>query len=161
MPTLTGSIELNRCNNTALRKASRRLSQVYDEILEPSGLKATQLSILAEIDRRGDEPPTMKTLAEALVMDRSTLGQNIRPLERDGLLALTDNPTDGRSKNVVLTKDGKGKVVEAEAMWRMAQDLFEKNFGVGEAAALRKALLLIATDTLPARASQDSLPYSK
>jgi DNA-binding MarR family transcriptional regulator len=151
MHTLTGSIELNRCNNTALRKASRRLSQAYDEILEPSGLKATQLSILAEIDRRGDEPPTMKALAEALVMDRSTLGQNIRPLERDGLLALTDNPTDGRSKNVVLTKAGKGKVVEAEVMWRIAQDLFEKHFGAREAAALRKALLLIATDTLPAR----------
>jgi DNA-binding MarR family transcriptional regulator len=151
MHTLTGSIELNRCNNTALRKASRRLSQAYDEILEPSGLKATQLSILAEIDRRGDEPPTMKALAEALVMDRSTLGQNIRPLERDGLLALTDNPTDGRSKNVVLTKAGKGKVVEAEVMWRIAQDLFETHFGAREAAALRKALLLIATDTLPAR----------
>jgi len=156
MTSLTGSIELNRCNNTALRKAARRLSQAYDEILEPSGLKSTQLSILAEVDRRGDEPPTMKMLADALVMDRSTLGQNIRPLERDGLLALADNRADGRSKHVVLTKMGKKKVAQAEIMWRTAQNVFEKKFGAKEAAALRTTLLEIATDVFPARTPRGS-----
>ena len=81
----------NRCNCAALRKASRRLSQLYDSALAPSGLKSTQFAMLAEIERRTDEPPTIRDLADALVMDQSTIGQNLRPLERDGLVSLQLN----------------------------------------------------------------------
>jgi DNA-binding MarR family transcriptional regulator len=145
----TAPVDFDLCNNTALRKASRRLSQMYDEIVAPCGLKSTQLSILFEIARWADAPPTMKELAVALVMDRSTLGQNLRPLERDNLLALADNPADGRSKHVVLTAKGKRKVSEAVRLWRVAQDKFESRFGAEQAAALRTVLLAIATDDEP------------
>jgi hypothetical protein len=62
------------CSATAMRKASRRLTQLYDDALEPSGLRSTQFAILAELDRRSSEPPTMRVLADALVMDWSALG---------------------------------------------------------------------------------------
>lgn len=76
------------CIATAMRKASRRLSQLYDDALAPSGLRTTQYAILSELERRSKRPPTMRELADAMVMDRSALGHNLRPLERDGLIAL-------------------------------------------------------------------------
>ena len=53
------------CCATALRKASRRLTQLYDNALMPSGLRSTQYAILAELGRRADEPPTVQELASA------------------------------------------------------------------------------------------------
>ncbi len=79
-PEVTPIIEPNRCNCTALRKASRRMSQFYDAALAPSGLRSTQFSILADLARRGDTPPTIRELSETLVLDQSTIGQNLRPL---------------------------------------------------------------------------------
>jgi DNA-binding MarR family transcriptional regulator len=134
----------DRCNNTALKKASRKLSQVYDNALLSSGLKSTQVSLLFEINRWNKTPATMKDLAAALVMDRSTLGQNLRPLERDGLVALEENPSDGRSKYVVLTRVGKKKVAEAAVLWNEAQKRFEKFFGTKDAENLRTVLVAIA-----------------
>ena len=85
---LLAGIEPNSCNCAALRKASRRMSQFYDAALAPCGLKSTQFAVLAEIERRAEMPPTIRDLAERLVMDQSTIGQNLRPLEREGLIAL-------------------------------------------------------------------------
>ena len=76
----------NRCNNTALRKATRRVSQLYDSVLAPTGLRSTQRSILLNIARFGS--PTMGELAASLVLDRSALGHNLKPLVRDGLIVL-------------------------------------------------------------------------
>jgi DNA-binding MarR family transcriptional regulator len=157
MNASTGLIAANRCNNTALRKASRRLSQTYDEIVAPSGLKSTQLSVLFEIDRSNDGPTTMKDLAAALVMDRSTLGQNLRPLEREGLVVMVNNPDDGRSKLVKLTVKGKKKVVSAAALWNIAQNEFEQKFGEENAAALRTILLSIAADNNPRSKTKSSM----
>jgi len=137
--------EASPCNCTAMRKASRRLSQMYDNALAPTGLKSTQYSILAEIRRRG-EPPTMRELADAMVMDRSTLGHNLGPLERDGLVALAASETDRRSKHVVLTAQGRVRLAEARRLWQAVQKRFEQRFGVAEAAALRAVLLDIAAD---------------
>jgi DNA-binding MarR family transcriptional regulator len=144
MPATNSILDADRCNNTALKKASRKLSQLYNDILAPTGLKSTQLSILFEINRFQETPPTMKDLAAALVMDRSTLGQNLRPLERDGFVALEEHETDGRSKYVVLTRAGKKKVTEGAVLWKKAQERFEKTFGAEEAEALRTVLVAIA-----------------
>jgi DNA-binding MarR family transcriptional regulator len=133
----------DRCNNTALRKASRKLSLLYDDFVAPSGLKSTQLSLLFEIERRSATPPSLTELATALVMDRSTLGQNLRPLQRDGYVVLSDNPEDGRSKQVALTIKGREKVAYSVEMWAAAQQRFETVFGEREAAALRIVLQAI------------------
>ena len=153
--------ENNRCNCTAMRKASRRLSQMYDAALAPSGLRSTQYSILRELKQRAGDPPLMRHLAEAMVMDRSTLGQNLVPLERDGLVKLEPSRADRRSKHVVLTPEGQRKYAEARLLWREAQDRFEQRFGGVEAAYLRKMLLGIAGDTLltqPPPVSQAGTP---
>jgi DNA-binding MarR family transcriptional regulator len=129
-----------------MRKASRRLTQLYDDALEPSGLRSTQFAILAELDRRSSEPPTIRVLADALVMDRSALGHNLRPLERDKLIALDESSEDRRRRHVVMTPRGKAKFREAKRLWQSAQDCFADVFGRAQAAELRATLLAIAYD---------------
>src|ERR1700677_2725009 len=136
MTTSISSGNLNDCNCTALRKASRRLSHFYDSALAPAGLKSTQYSILSEISRRAETPPTMRELADALVMDRSTLGHNLGPLERDQLVSLENLATDRRLKHVVLTRKGRTALAKSKKLWLIAQDHFEANFGIREAAEL-------------------------
>jgi DNA-binding MarR family transcriptional regulator len=132
---------LSPCHCTALRKASRRLSQIYDAALAPSGIKTTQLSILAEINRRQSEPSlTLNELAVLLAMDRSTLGHNLRPLERRKLIVMTAGREDAREKHVGLTKAGQDKLAEARALWGQAQGSFEQQFGRKRAAELRETL---------------------
>jgi DNA-binding MarR family transcriptional regulator len=139
-----------------MRKASRWLSQMYDAALAPAGLRSTQYSILRELTRRADDPPLMGHLAEAMVMDRSTLGHNLMPLERDGLVRLEASRADRRSKTVVLTAKGRRKHAEALPLWREAQDRFEERFGDVEAAYLRKMLLVIAGDAELLRSTPSS-----
>jgi DNA-binding MarR family transcriptional regulator len=134
------------CNATALRKASRRLSQLYDDALAPSGLRGTQFAILAEVAGRGSDPPTMAELAAALVVDRSALGHNLRPLERDGFVALRTSAQDRRRRHVVLTGRGAAKLRAAQPLWQAAQDHFHTTFGHAAADELRTTLLGIAND---------------
>jgi DNA-binding MarR family transcriptional regulator len=133
------------CTCGSLRKASRRISQFYDAALAPVGIKSTQFSILAEVERGSiDGPVTMCELATAMVMDRSTLGHNLRPLERDDLLSLQLALTDRRKRHVALTKKGKATLQRARRLWRNAEGRFEKIFGKRHAADLRAVLLNIA-----------------
>jgi DNA-binding MarR family transcriptional regulator len=138
--------EVSPCNATAMRKASRRLTQLYDDALEPCGLRSTQFAILAELNGRSLEPPTMRELADALVMDRSALGHNLRPLERDELIALDESEEDRRRRYVVMTPQGKAKFKEARRLWQTAQDRFNQVFGQSQATGLRATLLAIAYD---------------
>src|SRR5215469_16162829 len=135
---------VSRCTISAIKKAARRLSLMYDTVLTPVGLKSTQYSILTELSSRGAALPTINELAEALVMDRSTLGQNLRPLERDGLVTLLTDPKDRRNRLIALTRSGLGKFKEAAKYWKIAQDRFEATFGEQEATNLRSVLLAIA-----------------
>jgi DNA-binding MarR family transcriptional regulator len=133
-----------RCNAGAARKAARRLSLMYDKVLAPSGLKLTQFGILSALNAKGAALPTVSELAEELVMDRSTVGQNLLPLERDQLVTLLTDPNDRRSRLIALTKQGIAKYNEARKYWKIAQDRFEAAFGRKEAAELRSILFGIA-----------------
>src|ERR1700726_2897272 len=98
----------NACTCGSLRKASRRISQFYDTALAPMGIKSTQFSILSEVDRGSVAGPvTMCELATAMVMDRSTLGHNLKPLERDDLVVLRQARHDPRKHYVELTAKAK------------------------------------------------------
>jgi len=79
----------------ALRQAARHVTQFYDQVLAPSGLRTTQFSVLAKLHHLG--PTTINNLAKDLVMDRTTLGRNILPLQRDGLIAAVRGTADRRS----------------------------------------------------------------
>ena len=129
------------CNYYSLRKAMRRVSQLYDHMLAPLGLKTTQYMLLGEISRH--EPIAMLPLAKIMVMDRATLGHNIRPLEAGGYITLSVGK-DRRSREISLTKAGRKAVDEGEALWRNAQAIFEKEIGSEEAASLRIALNRVA-----------------
>ena len=138
--------ERDRCNATTIRKASRRMSQLYDNALEPSGLRATQFAMLTELEGRVSTPPTMSELAEALIMDRSALGHALRPLERERLISLKKSGEDSRRRYVVITARGRAKWREASNLWRRAQERFESIYGEEHAKKLRAALSMIAND---------------
>jgi DNA-binding MarR family transcriptional regulator len=140
------SADHSGCNALAMRKASRRLTQFYDDALAPSGLRSTQLAILVELDQRAKRPPTLAELARALVMDRSSLGHTLRPLERDGLIALQEGEEDRRRRHIILTGEGKASLRAAKRLWAVAQERFDATFGRAEAARLRTTLLAIAND---------------
>jgi DNA-binding MarR family transcriptional regulator len=133
----------NLCNVTALRKATRRVSQLYDAMLAPTGLRSTQRAILVYVARYGS--PTMSELAAALVLDRSALNHNLKPLERDGLLRVVVDRDDRRSRRIQLSKLGEAKLRESTQAWRLAQGRFETTFGAKQAAALRASLQLVAS----------------
>jgi len=133
------------CNGAALRKATRRITQLYDAVLAPCGLTVSQRSILVHVERAGSSP-TMTELAQAMVLDRSALTRNLAPLERDGYLALTRDARDGRSRRVELTQEGRRKLAESNRLWRRAQDRFEAVYGAQRAAELRVALAEIYSD---------------
>src|SRR5215471_10043234 len=107
--------EAGRCNGTALRKATRRISQLYDAMLAPCGLRSTQRSILAEIVRSGS--PSIGELASALVLDRTALAHNLKPLERDGLIRIVADEHDKRSRVLILTERGHAKFDDSTPLW--------------------------------------------
>jgi DNA-binding MarR family transcriptional regulator len=126
------------CNCLALRQATRHVTQFYDGFLVPAGIRATQYSILARLNRRG--AMTINALAADLVMDRTTLGRNIRPLQRDGLVAIGPGKSDRRRKELRLTSSGTARFQIAQKAWIKAQKSFEQTFGIRRAKALRVLL---------------------
>lgn len=131
------------CTNAAIRRASRRLGQLYAEVLAPSSLRNTQYTLLAQIKLLGE--PTLRQLADAMVMDLSALGHTLKPLERDGFLSLVPDEADRRAKRTRLTPKGLAKLGEATALWHKAQSRFDAEFGAKKSAALRQALDLISS----------------
>ncbi len=132
------------CACFSLRKAARAVTQLYDDALRPAGVLATQLPLLAATGRL--ERATVTELAEAMVMDRTTLTRNLKPLERDGLVR-TEPGKDRRVREVSLTKKGQNVLVEAYPLWRQAQATVTRRLGgkrmkhlVTELAATVKAL---------------------
>lgn len=149
------------CNGTALRKASRHVSQLYDAVLAPSGLRATQRSILMHVARAG--MPAMGALASALVLDRSALAHNLRPLERDGLVSIVADRKDRRSRLIRLTAKGERKLAETRPLWEAAQRRFETAFGTDAAERLRVILAEVASldFATPAASSGETSPEPK
>jgi len=130
------------CNCLALRQAARQATQLYDRHLAPAGLRTTQFSVLINLRRLG--PMTINRLAAQMVMDRTTLGRNVLPLERDGLIAIRQGKADKRRRELELTKAGAERLRRAVKLWANAQAEFETQFGAGRAAALRAELRDVA-----------------
>ena len=126
------------CHCQALRQAARRLTTYYDAALAPVGLRVSQFSILARLHRDG--PRGIQALAAELVMDRTTLGRNIQPLERDGLLAAIPDPADRRARVLSITDRGAALVAVARPAWQAAQAGFEARYGAQPASQLHAAL---------------------
>ena len=134
------------CNCLAVRQASRRITQFYDQFLTASGLRTTQFSILAKLRRLGPMP--INALAAKMVMDRTTLGRNILPLERDGLVAVEQGSRDRASKELRVTEAGEARFRAGMKGWVRAQREFEKAFGAKRTADMRALLHAVAATEL-------------
>jgi len=135
------------CTCLAVRQAARRITQFYDQHLAPFGLRTTQFSILAKLKQLG--PMTINALADEMVMDRTTLGRNILPLEREGLITITPGRTDRRSKELRLTDAGVERLRAGREGWREAQTRFAVAFGDERARGLRALLGEVSATDLP------------
>src|SRR5260370_16116907 len=131
-------VEHEICTCAALRQAARRVTKLYDDALAPIGLSVNQFSILARLSLVG--PRTIQDLARLLVMDRSTLGHLLRPLEKRALVQLDISERDRRNRLVALTQAGKAAVAMAGPRWAAAQRQFERTFGQESALELRTML---------------------
>ena len=110
--------ESARCACFNIRKAARAVTQLYDATLEPSGLRATQFALLMVLHGMG--AATMTRLSSEMVMDRTTLTRNLRPLEKRGLVEATVG-ADRRTREIRLTTAGREALATALPLWRRAQ----------------------------------------
>jgi DNA-binding MarR family transcriptional regulator len=138
-------LRIHECNCLAIRQAARHVTQFYDQVFAPAGLRATQFAILSRLRRGGPMP--INALAAVLVMDRTTLGRNILPLERDGLIEVAPGAADRRRHELRLTEAGIARYRAAVERWEKAQQRFGEVFGDERAAALRGLLReVVASD---------------
>ena len=129
---------MDACNCFAVRKAARRMTQIYDAKLAPSGVRVTQFMILMALNNVGGL--SVNRLAELMVMNRTTMGKNLRPLERDGLVDVRISKEDRRSRDILLTRKGRSLLDRAYPLWRSAHDSFEQEHGVKFAEQFRSML---------------------
>jgi DNA-binding MarR family transcriptional regulator len=151
MITSPAELQPELCNCLALRQATRHVTQFYDGHLASAGLRTTQFSILAKLMRLG--PLTINALAERMVMDRTTLGRNIQPIEREGLIVTRPGEHDRRSKELHLTAAGEARLRTAMKAWAHAQEQFEATFGKKRASDMRLMMRDVAASDLGVAAS--------
>ena len=129
------------CAAGNLRRTTRALTQLYDELLRPSGLRATQFSLLVNIGREGQA--TIGRLAENMLIDRTTLTRNLRVLEQDGLIESVPD-ADQRAHPVRLSKKGERALNRALPYWEQAQSRIVAGLGEEKFRALLKDLSTLA-----------------
>ena len=132
---------LMNCTHTAMRQASRQLTQVYDDAIRPSGLTSAQAMLVTRLDELGGAPggtgPSLQALAKRLSIQISALTHAMRPLVRDGVLELHVDPKDGRIKRAVLTEQGMKQTQRMYELWGAVNQRMDGVLGAGTAADLR------------------------
>ncbi|WP_060514521.1 MarR family winged helix-turn-helix transcriptional regulator [Pseudomonas sp. NBRC 111132] len=118
----------SECICTHLRRAARGVSRHYDEALSGFGVNVAQFSLLRHLQRL--DRPSITALAEAMGLERSTLGRNLRVLEAEGLVALADGD-DQRNRVVLLTEAGTQLLRAAYPAWEQAQIKLVERLGEG------------------------------
>jgi DNA-binding MarR family transcriptional regulator len=146
-------LRIDQCNCFAMRKASRQISRFYDAHLEPSGLRITQFLTLAALNELGSA--AVNALAERLDIERTAMGKMLGFLERDGLIRMKPSPTDGRSRLVELTGEGRRRYAEASPLWREAQRQFEQLNGAKHVTELRQRLRKMVVGDMAPTSSED------
>jgi DNA-binding MarR family transcriptional regulator len=145
---------LSPCVCSSLRMVSRAVTQLYDDLLRPSGLRVTQFSILAAIARLRES--NLKQLEETLAIDQTTLTRSLGLLERDGVIEQAPHP-DGRIKAMRLTSEGQRALEVARPLWARAQDTVLRELGTKawpDAKRRLAQLLRIAVDKRSTRSAR-------
>lgn len=125
------------CTCFNLRKATRVVTQLFDEELHASGLRATQFTLLVAVRLFGTA--TITELAETLVTDRTTLTRNLKPLKHQKLLTIKAGE-DRRTRTVTLTAKGQEKLSQALPLWNQAQKRVVSYLGLNRWDSLMKNL---------------------
>jgi DNA-binding MarR family transcriptional regulator len=134
--TLAQSL-LDNCMCHKARMAARAITRAYDDALRPTGLRATQVSVLAAVGARG--ALSIKSLADSLEMDRSTLTRNLQPLEEHGYVLLAPEARH-RSRVLTLTDSGHQALRDALPLWEEAQRKIKRRLGAQRWPAVQEAL---------------------
>lgn len=114
------------CPAFNIRAASRVITQLFDEILKPTGLQITQFAVLVGVVSL--DSPSINQLAKGLVMDRTTLTRNLKPLEKEGLIKITSGD-DKRNHFVKITPKGKSAMEKTLPYWEKARTVVSEEFG--------------------------------
>ncbi len=114
------------CPAFNIRAASRVITQLFDEILKPTGLQITQFAVLVGVVSL--DSPSINQLAKGLVMDRTTLTRNLKPLEKEGLIKTTSGD-DKRTHFVKITPKGKSAMEKTLPYWEKARTVVSEEFG--------------------------------
>jgi DNA-binding MarR family transcriptional regulator len=112
------------CNN--LRRAARLVTNYYDKLFEPAGLRASQATVLVVLYRAGVQ--TINEMAEKLELDRTTLTRNLKPLAHQGLLTIAPG-SDQRTRLVTLTPEGEAALLKVLPLWEQAQSYMVEGIG--------------------------------
>lgn len=121
-----------------MQRAARNLARLFDDALRPLGLTNGQFSLLMSLNR--PHPASMASVASLLAMDRTTLTAALKPLERRGLIKITQDPDDKRSRRLGLTSAGHRLLIKAFPVWRETHAGIEQQFSRKEMDQLRVQL---------------------
>jgi DNA-binding MarR family transcriptional regulator len=135
---------LDACMCHKTRMAARAITRTYDDALRSTGLRATQLSVLAAVGARG--ALSIQSLADSLEMDRTTLTRNLRPLEDRGYVLLAPERRH-RSRVLTLTDAGHAVLMEALPLWERAQRRIKRRLGAERWPAVQEALAELIAET--------------
>jgi DNA-binding MarR family transcriptional regulator len=138
VPYQTTLLVRDCCLCLHVQRAARALARRFDEVLRPFGLTNGQFSLLMSLNR--PEPPPMGPVAALLAMDRTTLTAALKPLERRGLVKISPDPSDRRSRTLALTGKGHALLLRAVPVWEQTHREIEQLVPDGEPEALRKTL---------------------
>lgn len=128
----------DNCLCLHVHRAARALARRFDDVLRPLGLTNGQFSLLMSLSR--PEPPSISSVASLLAMDRTTLTANLKPLERRGLLKVSVDKEDRRSRRLALTATGRAQLLRAYPIWKTTHATIERQLAGMSADQLRLAL---------------------
>ncbi|MDT8715097.1 winged helix-turn-helix transcriptional regulator [Clostridium sp. 19966] len=127
MSTQIDKKNLKNCACKNLRMTSRVLTQYYDKMLQPAGLRSTQFTLLVDISSREDS--TIGELADLLLMDQTTVTRNVEILKKNGFIDVRISEEDSRRRCITITEDGRNKLIDALPLWEKAQLYVEQGIG--------------------------------
>ena len=132
----------DHCLCFAAQRAARALARRFDEALAPLGLTSGQFSLLTSLNQR--TPPSIGSIAALLVMDRTTLTANLKPLERRGLVRINVDAADRRGRRLTLTAAGRRVLRSAMPTWERTHGEIDGRLAQTDAKALRSGLRALA-----------------
>ena len=154
--------DVMHCTHTAVRQASRQLTQVYDLAIAPSGLTSAQAMLVSRLDELGGAPggkgPSLQALAKRLSIQISALTHALRPLVRDGVVELHADAKDGRIKRAVLTEQGMKQTRQMYDLWVAVNQRMDSVLGAGAGSELRALATKVASPEFLAAMSDDQAP---